>query len=148
TPTMTCAGLLGLACGHGALLDKARTKDENAKRDVTKDANINAGLRALATVIGHPLNGKGRPPAASGKAYYFFWSLERVGMIFNLDTIGGKDWYNWGAEIILANQKPDGSWAGEYASDGVDTCFALLFLVRSNLVRDLSSGLRHGGRGL
>jgi hypothetical protein len=148
TPTMTCAGLLGLACGHGALLDKARKKGEDAKRDVSKDANINAGLRALSTAIGHPLNGKGRPPVARGKAYYFFWSLERVGMIFNLDTIGGKDWYNWGAEIILANQLTDGSWSGEYSADGADTCFALLFLIRSNLVRDLSSGLRHGGRGL
>ena len=28
---MTCAGILGLACGQGTVLAKARAKDENAK---------------------------------------------------------------------------------------------------------------------
>jgi hypothetical protein len=149
-PTMTCAGLLGLACGHGTMLDKARAKDEDAKRDVSKDANMKLALRALATVVGAPRGGKGPLPSAGGKAYYFFWSLERAAVTLNLDTIGGKDWYNWGAEILLANQLPDGSWRGEYGGEGADTCFALLFLRRSNLVRDLSSGLTglKGGRDL
>ena len=42
---------------------------------------------------------------------YFLWSVERVGVIFDLQKIGGKDWYDWGVDIILANQQPDGSWA-------------------------------------
>jgi hypothetical protein len=49
--------------------------------------------------------------------------------------------------VLLVSQRPDGSWAGEYADSGCDTCFALLFLKRANFARDLSSGLS-GGRGL
>jgi len=136
--------------GHGTKLDQARAKDEDAKRDVSKDANLKLGLAALATVVGNPNGGKGALPTASGKAYYFFWSLERVAVTLNLEKIAGKDWYNWGAEILIANQQADGSWRGDYVGTGSDTCFALLFLARSNLVRDLSSGLTglKGGRAL
>jgi hypothetical protein len=78
----------------------------------------------------------------SGKAYYFLWSLERVAVAYGLDTIGKKDWYSWGAEILLANQRGDGSWAGEFGPSGADTCFALLFLRRANLAKDLSASLK------
>jgi hypothetical protein len=158
--TMTCAGLLGLACGHGASVDtkRAKAKDDKITADVSRDANIKAGLKVLAdNSIGKPLGwtGTGVPPkgipAASGKAYYFFWSLERVAVILGLETIGKKDWYNWGAEVILANEV-NGTWHGEYGTGGVDTCFALLFLKRSNLAEDLtrslSGGKKLGGRSL
>ena len=59
-----------------------------------------------------------------GKSYYFFWSLERVGVILDQDKIGGHDWYAWGSEILVANQGGDGSWHGEYPP-AVDTCFRL-----------------------
>ena len=76
-----------------------------------------------------------------GKTYYFLWSLERVAVALDLDTLGGKDWYGWGSEVLLANQAADGSWHGEYAGP-VDTCFALLFLKRTNLTADLTAGLK------
>jgi hypothetical protein len=66
-------------------------------------------------------------------------------MLYDLKTIGGKDWYGWGAQALLVNQRFDGSWAnGRYpgANDHCDTCFALLFLKRSNLVPDLTENLR------
>jgi len=150
TAAMTCAGLLGLAVGHGAALDvkKAKAKGEKVdKQDVSKDAGLKAGLQTLATAVGSPLGWDGtgaKPnniPAAAGKSYYFFWSLERVAVILNLKTIGKKDWYSWGAEILLGNQRLDGSWAGEYAASGADTSFALLFLKKSNLAEDLSSAI-------
>jgi hypothetical protein len=81
-------------------------------------------------------------PDQSGKAYYFLWSLERVAVAYGLDTIGNKDWYSWGAEILLANQQNDGSWTGQFGSSGADTCFALLFLRRANLAKDLSASLK------
>ena len=79
-------------------------------------------------------------PVAGGKTFYFLWSLERLSVALDLETLGSKDWYNWGAEIILANQQPDGNWRGEY--DTADTCFALLFLRRANLARDLTMILK------
>jgi hypothetical protein len=150
TATMTCAGLLGLACGHGSALDVKKAKDDKAgdKKDVSKDGSLKSGLGALSTAIGKPIGWDGvgpRPaaiPPATERAYYFLWSLERVAVILNLETIAKKDWYNWGAEILLANQGPTGAWVlGSYSASGADTCFALLFLKKANLARDLSSRL-------
>ncbi len=81
-------------------------------------------------------------PRANSRGYYFLWSLERVAVTYGLDTIGNKDWYTWGSTILLANQGPDGSWSGEYAEGGVDTAFALLFLKRANLAKDLTAVLK------
>src|SRR5262249_36190792 len=54
--------------------------------------------------------------------------------------IGGVDWYAAGATALVPAQNSDGSWGGK-GGDGPegDTAFALLFLSRSNVVRDLSS---------
>jgi hypothetical protein len=76
---------------------------------------------------------------------YFLWSVERVAVVFDLKTIGGTDWYKWGSDIILKHQQPDGSWRDRFP--GVcDTCFALLFLKRANMVKDLTDKLRAVGR--
>jgi hypothetical protein len=159
TPTMTCAGLLGLAVVHGAIGEaKLRTEkpkegdrpkegDKSAKLpDPTRDHAVHAGLVALGSTIGHPVGKKKGVPvphlAQGGKVYYFLWSLERVAVAYGLKTIGGKDWYEWGAEILIGNQQADGSWQGEFSGMGADTCFALLFLRRANLARDLTMVLR------
>jgi hypothetical protein len=96
---------------------------------------------------GPPVFGRVAPGAAPAlasleKGYYFLWSLERVAVAYGLDTIGGKDWYGWGAEILLLSQEVNGSWQGSYADGGADTCFALLFLRRANLAKDLTASLR------
>jgi hypothetical protein len=144
---MTCAGLLGLAVAHGSAAEAARDKGKKAP-DVNQDRNLKAALMLLGTFIGNPVGAGRQPgvagtsPMATGKAYYFLWSLERVALALGLETISKKDWYGWGTEILLANQRPDGSWQGEYANFGADTCFALLFLKRSNLIPDLTTLLK------
>jgi hypothetical protein len=158
TPAMTCAGLIALAIADGATLDRARKRKPDAKLpDISDDKNLKQGLEALGAVIDNPKGvkpgepmrpfGPGRSslnPAdrVGGRSYYFLWSLERVAVALDLKTIGKKDWYGWGAEILLENQSPDGSWSGEYSQGGVDTCFALLFLRRANLVSDLTVSLK------
>jgi hypothetical protein len=143
--TMTCAGLLGVLAGHGAAADVRKRRDPKAEpRDVSKDKVLKAGLAALGGVIGEP-TGDPRKAAAAGRAYYFLWSLERVAVILDLKTIGKKDWYGWGAEVLLANQQGDGTWRGEYGDCGADTAFALLFLKKSNLATDLSARIRGPG---
>jgi hypothetical protein len=149
TASMTCAGLLCLAIGHGAMLESARQKGPDARpHDLNKDPVVRQGLLALSAVIDQPQGRRagaaGRPqvPQVGGKTFYFLWTLERLAVALDLETIGKKDWYGWGAEILLANQQADGSWQGEYAASGADTCFALLFLKRVNLARDLSGQLK------
>jgi hypothetical protein len=91
---------------------------------------------------------------------YFLWSLERVGMLFNLQTLGDKEWYRWGAEILVTNQLDTGEfnaadWAENkmysptgagQASPGfygpiLKTAFALLFLKHSHPMKDLTPKL-------
>jgi len=91
---------------------------------------IDNKLKARGTIVGANARGD----------LYYLWSLERVGVAYDLRTIGGKDWYAWGAPLILAHQHDDGSWADLYP--GVpDTCFALLFLKRVNVASDLTRNL-------
>jgi hypothetical protein len=81
-------------------------------------------------------------PQNTNKGYYVLFSLERVGVAYGLETIGNKKWYDWGADELLKNQNADGSWTGEFAQGGSDTAFALLFLRRANLAKDLSATLK------
>ena len=143
---MTGVGLLGLAIGHGAsekgilaAID-ARANKSPAKANL-QDPIIVKGLQAFGNYIGKDDPNNKNPAMVN---CYFLWTLERVAMIYNLRTIGNKDWYRWGVHILLPNQNDNGSWfGGQYpgATPNLDTCFALLFLKRSNLVRDLTENL-------
>ena len=40
----------------------------------------------------------------TGRGYYFMWSLERVGVLYGLETFGNRNWYKWGSDVLLASQ--------------------------------------------
>ncbi len=132
-PPMTCVGLLGLAVAHGL----AHDLDTKVLQD--QDPWIIKGLAALSKNVGTPTGRDVNLPMAN---LYFLWSVERVGVLYDLPTIGKKDWYRWGAEILVANQSQDGKWEkSDYwgATPAINTCLALLFLKRANLTTDLAS---------
>ncbi len=132
--SMICVGLIGLAVGHG--LVKARPAGQPVQ-----DARIINGLIALSANIGQPVENRGK---LSMQNLYFLWSLERVAVLYNLPTIGDKDWYRWGAQVLVRNQQNEGHWAGGLyigSTPTIDTCLALLFLKRANLVKDLTAKL-------
>jgi hypothetical protein len=136
TQSMTCVGLIGLAIGHGT----AHEVEGPRKGPSLTDPAIEKGLQALGKFVGAPKRGKGSTPMVS---LYFLWSVERVGVLYDLKTIGGKDWYTWGVEMLLPNQKADGSWVSPaHGGPVIDTSMALLFLRRANLTTDLSRSLR------
>jgi hypothetical protein len=148
-PSMTCVGLLGLAMGHGSAQEMRAAAKNPAKKakeprvtpaSAMEDPAIQRGLKKLGTYVGNPTGVK----TVRLQDLYALWSVERVAVLYNLKTIGGKDWYGWAAEMLLANQHPDGHWhSGQYPGSNptTDTCFALLILKRSNLVQDLSESL-------
>jgi hypothetical protein len=196
SPSMTCAGLLGLATAIGrreerrltgglpkqadpfaklAPKEKAKPaakgkdndpffdpppapeKPDDPKKPGAKvpadprDAAVQRGLASLGAVVAGnarqvQVKGKGKGQVIrlgdgrlGDRDFYFIWSLERVGVIYGLDKIGGADWYDVGADELVPAQHGNGSWGKGANGDEVDTAFALLFLARSNLVRDLSS---------
>jgi hypothetical protein len=135
-PAMTAVGLLGLAVGHGL-----NNRDAEGKAQGLQDPRILGGFVALNRHVGKPT---GQWQNHEMVNLYVLWSIERVAVLYNLASFGEKDWYRWGAEILVANQQPRGNWDhGGYhgASPVIDTCFALLFLKRANLVEDLTGRL-------
>jgi hypothetical protein len=66
-------------------------------------------------------------------------------MLYGLSKINDKDWYHWGAEVLVEAQQKEGSWTGGNYPGTMpmaDTCFALLFLKRANLAKDLTVKLQ------
>jgi hypothetical protein len=106
------------------------------------------GLAALSKQFGKPQGHMDKQ--VDMEELYFLWSLERAAMLYNFADINGKDWYRWGAEILVTNQKKDGWWPGvEPGKRGglyayratLCTSFALLFLKRSHPMKDLTPKL-------
>ncbi|MFO0968877.1 MAG: hypothetical protein U0793_25265 [Gemmataceae bacterium] len=137
---MTCAGLLGLATARAS-----GAKDVSWPEDRSHDEGIARGLAALSRHMADPRDrGAGDGPT-NAINLYFFWSVERVGVLCGVDTIGGRDWYRWGVDLLLPNQNADGSWTGRGNGDFapvVDTSMALLFLRRADLLPDLRESLQ------
>ncbi|GIW79844.1 MAG: hypothetical protein KatS3mg105_1651 [Gemmatales bacterium] len=132
--SMTCAGLFGLAVDQSV-------QGPAEKRQQQKDEAIEKAFQFISKRIGQaPPRGKLVGASTWGDLYYL-WSLERVAMIYDLDTIGGKDWYTWAANILLDAQYPDGYWKDAFGPI-IDTCFALLVLKRVNVAEDLTTNLK------
>jgi len=96
-----------------------------------------------------------------GPAYYWLYSLERLGGLTGERKLGGLDWYDWGCRFLAREQKKDGSWQGEHVGNSgavVGTGFAVLFLTRSTMQSKrkpskapestLGGGTLIGGRGM
>jgi hypothetical protein len=161
TASMTCAGLVGLAVAAGASEHVLRNKPDAAAPkkavDLTQDAVIKRGLKCLGEFIGQAKGGREpvRGPRGKGRGrfgmgslqnnMYSLWSLERVGVIYGLQAIGNHDWYAWGAALLIDAQQADGAWdIGGYpgADEELSTSFAMLFLCRANVAKDLSASLK------
>jgi hypothetical protein len=134
--SMTAAGALALAVGH-ALDGPAAPRPQ-----------LTLALAALAREVGPPTGQwKRRVPMTD---VYFLWSLERTAVLFDLPQIADRDSYRWGAEALLTNQTERGDW-GKWAQGPRDayptygpvanTSFALLFLKRAHLSKDLTATL-------
>jgi hypothetical protein len=176
SPSMYCAGLLGMATAV-ARRDERQKKDPPAPKPEAPakpdskpsdpfyhppsggapppkpggarpaDARDLVVQRAFAglglTIADQVRNGNGLLVAGvrqnGNSDTYFLWSLERVGVVYGMDKIGGVDWYDVGSTALVRSQGPDGSWNfGTYGAE-VNTAFAILFLTKANLARDLSS---------
>jgi hypothetical protein len=105
------------------------------EKDWKKDPVVNAGLSWMAAHFSVDENTGGPSHGGSGPKgwlYYYLYALERLGILYDTETIGGHNWYAEGAKDLLEAQKPDGSWdASHYKQPVWDTCFAILFLKKA-----------------
>ncbi len=167
TVAMTCAGLLGLAVGKASRdPEKAKPdkkdgeKVEGAENDpffnpktgdgdkaeppvkarpsTARDRAVEAGLKAIGSVLATSQGGMGNF-VGMGNSLYTLWSIERVAVGYQLETIGGVDWYDYGSAIVLTKQGGDGSFNDDQYGPDINTAFALLFLAKANFTKDLSA---------
>ena len=158
--TSTCAGLICLAIEVALLEDKEFTSMPRQADVSKKKADVDKAFAWVAKTIGRkksdPDPGSSLTAGCGGMLFdadaigdlYFLWTLERVGVIYSKEKIGGKEWYDWGYPIILEAQLPDGSWHEKHRTNFgplIDTPFALLFLKRANIARDLTEIIRTRG---
>jgi hypothetical protein len=134
SPALTCVALLGLAIGHVVAPDAAVRPEQ--------DPQVVNAFKWLGKRVSAPAGDTtNRPPVKDVGGLYYMWAMERVAVIYDVVKLDQKDWYLWGAEILLCHQKGEGDWddggyPGEHAV--LNTAFALLFLKRANLTPDLS----------
>ena len=65
--------------------------------------------------------------------HFWLWSLERAGVLSDVRTVGGRDWYFDGATELISRQESRGAWDEGGAPATTETCFALLFLRRATV---------------
>jgi hypothetical protein len=82
-----------------------------------------------------------QPYVGAGTTYYMLWSIERCAVAYGLDSFGDNDWYTWGCNILFKLQAPEGCWVGGTHTESINTSFAILFLMKANSFRDLTSRL-------
>lgn len=158
TPSMTAAGLLGLAVG----LDLSKKQFEVTMRGAA--AGSSTAMKAQEDYLRDVQRFQKDPQIQAARAYlikmipyitaemehltYVLWSLERIAFIYGEKSFYGDiDWYDYGAKILLRIQQKDGSFAHTVQHGAnADTCFALLFLRRINLL-DLNMNVTLTGGG-
>jgi hypothetical protein len=121
------AGAIGAVCIYDYILGEDWKKDRvvaDGLAWLTKNFSVTENIGPCQTGGQHPKE----------FLYYYLYALERVGMLYDTALIGRRDWYLEGAQVILAAQKADGSWAESGPATmrpTWDTCFAILFLKRA-----------------
>ncbi len=132
TAGMTTVALASLLLAHDAL-----HQDETADcRGTAPDPAITKGLAWLAAHTDEIATDARTPRAYP---FYTLYGVERIGTAGGVKYFGSVNWYDKGAAWLLASQRSDGNWGSKTTlEDGapyafIDTCFALLFLVRGRV---------------
>ncbi len=109
--TSTCAGLIALAIEEALLKDKVIAPKFQQPDGMTKKADITKAFQFVVKTIGRKKSdpGGGAALGYGGEFFdadawgdlYFLWTLERVGVIYSMEQIDGKNWYDWGYPIVL-----------------------------------------------
>jgi hypothetical protein len=93
--------------------------------------------------------------ALSGYGNYYYYGIERMAALLDVEKIGTHDWYNEGADDLLRKQTGDGSW-NDSCGPMAATALTLLFLTKATAgtinkpkrTPLVGGGLLVGGRGL
>ncbi len=109
------------AVGSLAICDYYQRKDPKSDRDLIRGAKWFE--EASHWSLDH------NPNLPQYHHYYWFYALERAGVLVGTKTIANRNWYDEGAAWLLAKQAGEGHWNNPEWIE--DTCWAVLFLRRA-----------------
>jgi len=132
--SMTAAGLASLFVTYDAL----HQKDYQAGAGEREYEPIAKALKWLEDNFTADNN-----PKSGNWWYYWLYSVERVAMASGYKYFGNHNWYEDGADLLLAKQAQDGYWDDTSALH--NTNFAILFLARGRYPV-LANKLKYRGR--
>jgi hypothetical protein len=150
TGSMTAGCVSSLVICRSELLGTGAHAAEQDRRAVQGIRDGVAWLGLHFTVSGNP-GPAGAPAMHEAWHYYYLYGLERAGVLSGLVLFEQRDWYLEGAQLLLDEQRDNGSWFGQAALEALpakemgpepatanflDTCFALLFLKRATFTVD------------
>jgi hypothetical protein len=115
TPAMTAAGIATLFITQDYTLDV----DFSICRGGIKNPALDKGTAWMDQHMFDIMTG----------SYYALYGLERVGAASGRRFFGGQDWFRQITDLLVSQQKEDGSWHSD-RGEIADTCFAMLFLSR------------------
>lgn len=116
TPSMTAAGLTALLIAQ-----------ENLYRTYSKPpTSMTLAIDAAVAWLDHHSSANG---VTVNDGMYYLVSIERAALANGIRIIGGRDWFQSGAQSILDRESGTGSLGGSK----VDTAFALMFLSRGHV---------------
>lgn len=133
--TLTTNASYGSATAS-ALAALAALQGEEAKPDPLMLQALRRGREWLAANFAVDRN-PGKDPGFC--QLHWLSAASRAGLVLATERFGSHDWHAEGADFLLQNQRPDGSWRIEQGdfmkpekNDVLDTCLAILFLKRAS----------------
>jgi hypothetical protein len=143
TGNMTCAGLIALGLHESLVEEQKRIFDQNPLiRKLNEDpASVRARAYLKATLELH-LSGDDHKQSIA-----FLWALQNTATIYKWRRIDGMDWFERGARFLLRKKSSEGCWLLDQQSGiAVETAYALLYLIKSQLFGDLYYSVIGGGQ--
>jgi hypothetical protein len=123
TISMTAAGVATLLITQEFLTADSATRLHGN----VEDKNIDAGLKWLSQTT----PGNFEAFLREWRGFYALFGLSRIGVAGGYKYFGTLNWFEQGADQLIRNQAPDGSWNnGREGGPIHSTAFALLFLSR------------------
>ncbi len=131
--SMTTAALSTMAICESELARAKEWTDQDSRMFDELALGAAAWLQEKYSIRSSPEEGCGWAPAM---LFYYLYGLERACILWELEKIGGHDWFLEGTTMILSWQNPDGSWTSRRDARVIDTAWALLFLKRATIPVD------------
>ena len=139
------------------VLERLSDEKDKGKPKVKTNPSMSAGGfdKAIKESVKWTGDRFGDAGALASHANYYYYGIERMAALLDVEKIGSHDWYNEGADDLLRRQATDGSW-----NDGCGqmpaTALTLLFLTKATAgtitkpkrTPLVGGGLLVGGRGL